>query len=327
MALIPVNNVKWRGAMVATTVYDTDSNAFSEVGYRGLTLPIAGEPDAASSVRGGGCSLLGICGERFVVSFGESRALLIDRRSLRRNGVNYTVDDADNIQSLYGEIADLSKFFSDDSFVYVRDMYDSGEGVSKRTFRFLGYDIRSKKAGIIKLDKPEVLRNELCYKIIGDTLSIPVCPVEPGRACGGKPAIISFVALYPESDGIISFYKLAHAKKLSLTELVDSMSDQFRIDFYRALILDYIMEQADRNLSNLAVLDGSRLHPLFDNGAALGSAASSGGYSDSFANAARRLPSDMIEATLSNLYKAREALPADVFERVRRNADRLLHPA
>jgi hypothetical protein len=323
MALIPVNNVEQHGGMIASTAYDTDRHRFTEVELSGLRLPIISYLGDSISFRDKACVLLGKCESRYVVSFGENRALLVDRRVLGGSGVNYEEDDAGQIRMRSAEIPDLSGFFNNDSFVFLSDIRTSGSSLPGLRSKFLGYDVSGGKVGVVKFDTDAKLKNEVYYKIVGDALSIPVCRAELGKACGGEAAVISYYEYNCAADALVSFRKLLTLNKWSLQDLLGKMPEDFTADFYRALLLDYIMEQADRHMSNLAVLNNEKLYPLFDNGSALGSE-SVRGYSEGFRRAVGRMSPDFIARTLANLESARKKLPADVFERIEANAKQLL---
>lgn len=264
--LIPVAHLSKYGIIAGSILFDTntidflDSNTIYE-----RKLPIQDYNDC--SVRNDNiCTIVGMIQLRktYVVCFGDNFCYEVDKEYLSSKVLSNAVISADNsFQCLDGSFEDLGYLFPDPGIKYISEFY--GKNVSSKGIARKFSALYDNALSIVKFSKSnnQDLKNEIIYKNIADLLGVRCCKVYYTHYFN-RDCIVS-VFEYSDDDVYLSFKNL----NKSVSEIVVRLNKQDQVMFDKYMLLDYILLEQDRHLSNLAVVN-DRLYPLFDNGECLG---------------------------------------------------------
>lgn len=165
---------------------------------------------------------------------------------------------------------------------------NSSIGVAKKFYaKFNG------KRCIIKFSKlgdNQDLINEVIYYKLSKVIPVKVCRKIITTYCGKR--CIALIFEYSNRDTFVSF----RHKGGIVGKVRNRLDRKQQKELDRALILDYLMSQQDRHLSNLALVN-DLFYPLFDNGECLG-ISSIGYWSNKLRNAVERWGSDYVKNIL-----------------------------
>jgi hypothetical protein len=242
--------------------------------------------------------------DRYVITFGTRDLFCVARDVLRKYSIsNGRFDAAGHFRLYSGSLADLSGIFAKDTFDFIGLLLSNSSGSQGLRRKFTGRDIRTGDIGIVKFDLPERMLYECLYDTIGSRLGIRVCRASLG-IYAGKPCVISCFEYNPYMDVVMSFKQRMKAVNRDLDALLQKLSIDDRHKFDKYMILDYILEQADRHMSNLALCNDG-LYPLYDNGCCLGSDPI-GYFSQQFRLYAERLQANYVNGLFSSISVASE---------------------
>ena len=288
---IPVCYISEYGRIIGTSVYDTKTNLFKETEkISNRNLPILDIKSFLISNQNKLGSLVGKVKNNYVVCFGENILHLITRNQLLKinlSNVKFSTDG--KVICVDGALEDLSYLFPDTNLKFIENkdfVRASSLGVAKK---FIGvYKNRLCVVKFSKFSHNEDLENEILYKRVADVLTIPCCKVIKTRY-SGKDCVVSLFEYNPEIDCFQSFKTL----KGDIGNILKNVSKKSQIMFDRMLILDFLMSQQDRHMSNLALLNGE-IYPLFDNAESLG-LGGIGYFSENFRQVVKRMDIRYVE--------------------------------
>jgi hypothetical protein len=252
--------------------------------------------------------IVGVNGNKYVICFGDNYLYSIGTAGLSKYRLaNAEISENGNVLCEFGEPDDLSHMFGDPQVEFVEsiaNIQSTSLGVARK---FLG----KSEYGycVVKFsnysDTCFDLDNEVLYAEIARILQVKCCKVFK-TVYGGRACVLSVFDYDREKDAYKSFRQAG----LSVSNIMASLDAKDRLMFLRYLILDYLVEQQDRHLSNLALVN-DRLYPLFDNGDCFGLGYVKE-YSKVFRDTVERLKAEDIEKTLpvtADKLKAIEGVP------------------
>lgn len=291
---IPIcNQTDLYGRIVNTTLFNTETYKFettSELFNR--ELPELSYIDY-QIISKGIATILGKVRNEYVVNFGTKQAYLMSKESIIKFGYklsNIKITASGKFISKDGKLEDLSKLFPDTQLKFTNALTSEGKSSVGFADKFIG-QYKGKKC-IVKFSKPaynnQDILNEFIYYKIATILKIPCCTTYLSEYFGRK-CCISMYEYDTDNDIFISFRNTGK----SISEIYRSFNKEDRDTFDKIMILDYIVEQQDRHLSNIALVNG-HMYPSYDNGECLGIVAQ-GYYSAQFRN--------YVEANLKNRIK------------------------
>jgi hypothetical protein len=182
----------------------------------------------------------------------------------------------------------VDKEFLVDKRIYnnceLRDSVDIGDRFPNKDIKFRNWSVSTGtvSAGIAKKivgeykgkkcivkfpkrDKLEAEYEELYY-IIGKIANVRVCK-SVNTVYDSKTCSVSIFG-YGDNDNWVTIRTLMENGK-SFGDILDNLDENEREQFNRQMVLDYIMGQQDRHMSNLAICNG-KVYGLYDNGECLG---------------------------------------------------------
>lgn len=172
-------------------------------------------------------------------------------------------------------LEDYSYLFPSRNINFIQLFFEyqkSSLGVAKKFFA--KYNNKSCMVKFSKIDGRDI-DNELIYKQVADILNVPCCNVYKEKYFG-KNCIVSVFEYKRGVDQFQSFKSLNRP----MEQIYNGLSQADKYKFDKMMILDFIMLQQDRHMSNIAVCNG-HIYPLFDNGECLG-VGTVGDFSNSF---------------------------------------------
>lgn len=291
---IPIcNQTDLYGRIINTTLFNTKTYKFETTSERfSRELPELSYIDYQITSKGT-ATILGKVRNEYVVNFGDKQAYLMNKDSILKAGYklsNIKIIASGKFISIDGKLDDLSKLFPDTQIKFIGACNTSNKSSIGFADKFIG-QYKGKKC-VIKFSKPaysnQDILNEFIYYKIATILKIPCCTIYLSEYFGRK-CCISMYEYDTNNDIFISFRNTGK----SISEIYRSFSQEDRNKFDKMMILDYIVEQQDRHLSNLALVNG-HMYSSYDNGECLGIGAQ-GYYSAQFRK--------YVEANLKNRIK------------------------
>lgn len=224
------------------------------------------------------CTVIGKVYSRntYVVCFGDNIAYEVTRDELSRlTPSNIKVSLDGKFICVDGKLPDMSNMFKDSRIKFkstMEEFQQSSLGISKKFHALYG-----NRCCVVKFSKFNLqeLDNEVVYKEVCDYLKVLCCDVVK-TTYFARPCIVSIYEYKVGEDIFQSFKQLGG----SVPDIYNKLSVSDKQMFDRYMIVDYILAQQDRHMSNLATING-KLYPLYDNGECLG-LGSIGQYSNSF---------------------------------------------
>lgn len=257
--LIPVNNVVQYGSIIATTYYDNERLCLIEGNKSSRILP---KLDNLACILESNniATVVGRDKRYYIVSFGDRYLYRLDRKSL----VRYRVSNLSSKGKLIDtNLPDLGTLFPDKQIDYlygIEEYQKSSIGVAKKFYAM--YNGRKCVVKFSKYSDKELVYEQLYYKI-GSLLGVPVCKCSCSIYRGRKCSIS--VVEYDSDDVFMSIKSLGG----NLSQIYGRLDKRECRRLDSALLLDYIMLQQDRHMSNIALVN-KKFYPLFDNGECLG---------------------------------------------------------
>jgi hypothetical protein len=280
--IIPVAYIARYGNLFSCVVYNTDTNKFQDCNNldiaNNIKLPIQ-DYFSLETVNNGIITIVGKNKSEFVVCFGDAMLYTLNKRQVLKYNISNAKLSKDNrIICKQGKMPDLSRLFPDNRIKFIGFSGNSNNSSLGEAKKFNA--LFSNKRCIIKFSKGNTddLINEVIYYKISKIINVKVCNAVLTKY-GGKPCVASIFE-YGLTDCFKSFknitnvqddYTLTVEQNISskIGSIVKSLSKQSEREFMKALILDYLLGQQDRHLSNLAIKN-NEFYPLFDNGECLG---------------------------------------------------------
>lgn len=264
--LIPVSKITKYGRPILVCVYDTVNNKFKDINLdlsmNDRVLPLQDYLSCEIS----SIDIVTVVGKNskvneYVVSFGDNFLYSISKKDL----LSYTISNAklsrnNRLLCKDGKLTELGDLFPDSNIRFkshLQEVQASSLGLAKKfcgTYRDKSCIVKFSKTNGVDLD------NEIIYKKLADVLNVPCCNVIKSTY-NNKVCCISFLHYNVNKDYFVSF----KGKKIQLSTIINSLSKKSRIDFDKILLLDYLVNQQDRHMSNIALCN-NELYPAFDNG-------------------------------------------------------------
>lgn len=287
---IPVSHISKFGTICGCILFDTITLKFTDSDeLSNRMLPVQDFLSCNIQANSEMATLVGKAGSNFIICFGDTLLHSVDEQTLstlKLSNRNYTADN--KISYVDGTLQDLSALFPDSNLKFVKHQHfvnASSLGIAKK---FIGnYQGNTCVVKFSKLSSNEDLMNELLYMQIADILAVPCCKVIQ-TTYSGKPCVASLFAYHPETDCFRSFKTCG-----GLEKAYNLLTKEDQHIFNKMMILDYLMSQQDRHMSNLAIVN-DKIYPLFDNGECLGLSAVSI-FSDRFRKYVLRLDKKYIQ--------------------------------
>lgn len=265
--LIPVAYItNYGGNPIGCVAYNTDTHKFNDTDIslaKGAILPI--QDYLSCEVKGLYATIVGKNYKEYVCCFGDNMLYSLSKEQLSHYKLtNVKITKDNRLICRQGKMQDLSYLFPDKRIQFVRlsrELQNSSIGIAKKFYaKFNGKDC------LIKFSKGNEndLINEVLYYKVGKILNIRVCKAILTQY-NGKNCIASIFEYDKKKDSYLSFKNT----NKTLGDIRNSFCESDKLEFDKALILDYLLSQQDRHLSNLAIVNG-RFYPLFDNGECLG---------------------------------------------------------
>lgn len=293
---IPVCHLARYGSIFGAVWYDTGAGRFLDGALAsGRELPVQDYMDCTLD----GAVVATLVGrvksrDSFVVCFGDNFLYELYKPQLlqyRLSNGKVAVDG--RVVCRDGALQDLGYLFPDSGVVFQKQFFmvqSTSLGVARKFFAlYKGHPC------IVKFSKRSDgmdLRNEVVYKEVCDKVGVRCCRVRLSEY-NGKPCIISLYEYNPVKDVYCSFRQVGR----SVSEIYSGLSMVEKDMFNRMMVVDYVLLQQDRHLSNIALLNGG-MYPLFDNGECLGLGAISV-MSESFRRYVRQLDKGYLRGLFS----------------------------
>lgn len=293
---IPVYKLAQYGVILGTVFYDTKTNKFvDKMAIVDRDLPIQ-DYLSCEVVCNNTVTVVGkdYSNGDYIVCFGDNMLYSLRKRELRRYRMtNIKVSRDDKFICIDGKYEDLSYLFPDKNIEFLgMSVYsqESSLGVAKKFTATYKDNICIVKFS--KLSSQKDLYNEIKYFKLAKLFGVDCCTVRLSTYFG-KKCCISELSYDPTKDVFKSFKSTGR----NPMEIYKSFSKEERIKFDKLMILDYMVEQQDRHMSNIAVCNG-RLYPTFDNGECLG-IGGIGYFSRNFRNYVEKLDKGYIRSIFS----------------------------
>lgn len=256
---IPVCNIAEYNNIVGTYYYNTIDNCIIDGECCHRRLPVVN----ILSGQMYNCdiyTIVGKAGNKYVVSIGMGMVVTIDKQSLLNKIVsNMKCSPSGRVSSIDGALQDLSHLFPDKDIEYINDMLEVQLSLIGKDTKFFGK--YKGKHCVVKFNesKPNRIPYEELYYRVGLSVGVPVCRAYTS-VYGGKPCAISEFEYKVGKDQFASFRTLGG----DTDKILNRLSEKDIKIFRSMLLLDYLMVQEDRHLSNIAICN-RRMYPLFDN--------------------------------------------------------------
>jgi len=213
--------------------------------------------------------VLGKFQDKYVISLGWSTVLTVHKQVLKDfKQTNWYFDSSGKLRLKHGRLKDLSEMFKNDTAQIIDtiiDMADSSSGQQSKAYGTSG-DLYGILKYPISIDSKDI-EYEVLYYIVGKQLGIPVVRAKIVVVAGRK-CVISVFEYDKRKEEFITFYDYIDLEDISEYELLKRLDPDDLKKYSGYLVLDYIMNQGDRHLRNLGLVDG-KLYPLYDNGRCL----------------------------------------------------------
>lgn len=276
--LIPVCHISNYGIITGSVWFNSSNCQFNDGSTADVALPVQEYLNCTVSNPNRICTVVGksISRGTFFVCFGDNMVYEIDKSLLLCYNVSNAKLSRDRKVLLDGDInkVDLSNMFS--SAIHFISEFKLSQKSSLGIARKFFASYRGKDC-VVKFSKGngQDLRNEIIYKRVADLLGVPCCDVYMEKYFG-KDCVVS-VYHYDKNKDIFMSFKSTGKQPV---EIYNSLNPEEQNIFTKMVVLDYIMSQQDRHMSNIALCNG-KMYPLFDNGECLG-LGSIGPFSKSF---------------------------------------------
>lgn len=324
---IPIcNQIDLYGRIINTTIFNTETYKFettSELFSR--ELPELSYIDYQVNSKGI-ATILGKVRNDYVINFGNKQAYLMNKESILKFGYklsNIKIATSGKFICTDGKLGNLSKLFPDTQIKYSRACNIENKSSVGFADKLIG-QYKGKRC-IVKFSKPaynnQDILNEYLYYKIAKALEIPCCQVYLSKYFGRK-CCISMYEYDINNDVFVSFRNT----NKSISEIYRNFNQVDKDIFDKIMILDYIVEQQDRHLSNIALVNG-HIYPSYDNGECLGIGAQ-GYYSAQFrkyveANLKNRVRNLISCDKLKEIMELKE-LNSNQKQIIRKNIEKLL---
>lgn len=310
---IPVCNLTKRGLIIGYIAYDTSINKFKDkLGvYTDRVLPfqdyyVPSDLDSHNIV-----TLVGkdYKYNMYIICFGDNFLFSIDKSKLLRYKISNAKLTKDyRIFCIDGKLPDLSYMFPDRGIQFIslhQGVQNSSQGIAKKFF-----GLYKNKYSIVKFSKissSEDLDNEILYKNLADILKVPCCKVYKS-VYYNKPCCISNF----EYDIGVDYFQSFKSTNKRLEEILNRLDKKSKQDLDKILLLDYLVNQQDRHLSNIALCN-DRIYPAFDNGECF-NLGSIGYFSENFRRYIERLDKRYLYSLVNlDLKRIKNILPSNKF--------------
>lgn len=265
--LIPINVIRTIRYPDMYTVWDTEGLCFREVKSACVRcdLPVM-DGFSCELVSGAKITVIGYCRSGYVCSFGLNDVFLLSKSQLLafRAWTNVRVDKLNRVYVLDSGLPDLTSWFPDEKLRFSSFSTGGSTGSLGQARKF--FALYDNHFGVCKRSRVNdiELRYEVLYKRVADIWGIICCPAKMVRYAN-RDWVFSQYLYNPQTQIFQSFRQLGEP----VGEIYNSLCRDDKLMFDKMMILDYCMEQSDRHVSNLALVD-NRLYALYDNGACLG---------------------------------------------------------
>ena len=294
--IIPVSIITKYGVPIMTCVFDTSSNKFTDSNtiFKDRRLPFQDYMSCELST----LSTATVVGKdykngNFIVCFGDNFLFSITKDNLLKYYLsNITVTKDGRFLCKDGKLNDLGYLFPDKNIQFIGNLKEiqvSSLGLARKFYaRYKSNNciVKFSKNNGVDLD------NELIYFRLAKILGVPCCNIIKS-VYNNKDCCISYLHYNINKDCFISFKNTG----LSLESIILSLSNKSRIDLDKILLLDYLVNQQDRHMSNIALCN-NEIYPTFDNGECF-NIGSIGLYSQNFRVYVERLNKNYLKSLLS----------------------------
>jgi hypothetical protein len=309
---IPVSIITKYGVPIGTNIYNTSMNIFydSDSICTGRELPYQDFVSCELNTD----RIITVVGKiysdnSYIVSFGDNFLYNMTKSKLTQYKISNIKETKDNrVICLEGTLPDMQKYFPDRHIMFYKTKYEvqnSSIGIARKF-----YGTYNKKPCIVKFSKiasDEDLYNEVLYKRLADLLNVPCCEVKLSKYYN-KVCCISIYKYNIKNDYFTSFRGL----NKSASDIIKGFDTKSKIDFDKIMILDFLVNQQDRHMSNIATCNG-KMYPAFDNGECF-NIGSIGAFSNNFRRYVLRLDKTYIKDIMQvNLDEVKKILPKKAY--------------
>lgn len=266
--LIPVCYISSYGHITGTVYYDNVCLRFIDSqNISNRHLPVQDYLNC-SIVNNNICTIVGknYKYNTYAVCFGDNFIYEVTRDVLLKYNVSNIKFSKDNkIICLDGKLPDFSDFFPNRSIKFeglFKDTQASSLGLARKFFAKY-----NNSYCIVKFSKRsddlDLLNEEVYYKV-SEILGVSCCKAKITKYYN-KQCVISVFNYDKDKD----LFKSFKSTGLSIQDIYNRFSSNDKIMFNKMMLLDFILSQQDRHMSNIAICNNN-LYPLFDNGECLG---------------------------------------------------------
>ena len=291
---IPVCSISSYGRICGSIQFDTDSLKFvdsNEISNR--NLPVQDYMNCCIQNLGSICTIVGKNNSgRYYCCFGDTMVYDLSKDLLFSIDLsNAKLSTNKKLLIMDKNLPDYSILFPDNKISFKSLFFEyqkTSIGVAKKFFA--SYSSRNCMVKFSKSNNTDLL-NEVLYKRVSDLLNVRCCDIHK-TIYFGKACVVSIFEYKLGVDQFRSFKSLNMSVEQIYTKL-DSIEQR---EFDKMMILDFIMLQQDRHMSNIAICN-NKIYPLFDNGECLGLGAV-GMFSSSFRNYVMHLDKRYIKSLI-----------------------------
>lgn len=266
--LIPVCHITRYGNICGTIYYDNVNFKFIDTTKVADRLLPTQDYLECSTISSDICTVVGknYRYNTYVVCFGDNFIYELTRDVLLTYSIsNMKLTKGNRLVCLDGKLPDFSDYFPDRKLKFkglFTAIQASSLGVARKFFAEYG-----NKSCIVKFSKRSDdldLINEEKYYSVAKSLGVSCCKANM-TSYYNKQCVVSIFSYNRERD----LFKSFKSTGLSIRDIYTRFSDSDKNMFNKMMLLDFIMSQQDRHMSNIALCN-NRLYPLFDNGECLG---------------------------------------------------------
>lgn len=295
---LPVCKISSYNNIVGTIFYDTSSNRFIDDKVRiQRILPVQ---DFASCITmtNNLCTVVGkdYSTGNYIVCFGDNFLYSLDKESLYKYRLtNIKICKDNRFRCIDGKLEDLSYLFPDKKIEFLDEkssIQESSLGVARK---FVAkYNNKLCVVKFSKLRNNMDLINEIKYYKLAQILGVSCCKVHLSKYFGKMCCISEF--RYNINKDVFNSFKVLGGNPMKIYQ---NLSSKDKMKFDKLMVLDYIVEQQDRHMSNIALCN-DKLYPSFDNGECL-RVGSVGYFSSNFRTYVERLDSEYIKGLFRSI--------------------------